>query len=180
MATTTPDADETALRRAKRPRSILAGPYGHPFHSLLITIPIGAWTASLVFDILAAVTDDPEAFATGAAWLIVIGLAGAALAIITGLLDYSVLTRGTKAHATATAHMVINAVVSVMFIVNAVVRFNDLEPGGGFNPGLILTIVAMLLLGISGFLGGELAYRFGVRVADESTQDEGHSVARAR
>jgi len=176
MVTTTPDADERALRRAKRPRSLLAGPYGHPFHSLLITIPIGAWTASIVFDILAATTDQPQTFAVGAAWLILIGLVGAAFAIVTGLLDYSVLTPGTKARATATAHMVLNGLVSVLFIASAVVRFNDLEPGGGFNPGLLLSIVALALLAVSGFLGGELAYRFGVRVADETTQDEGHAV----
>lgn len=171
--------DGSPLRRAKRPRTVLAGPYGHPFHALLVTIPIGAWTASLVFDILGAVTGDADAFATGAAWLIVIGLAGAALAIVTGFLDYTVLTPGTHARTVATAHLAINLTVSVLFIVNAVVRFGDLETGG-FSAGLILSILGLLLLGVSGFLGGELAYRFGVRVADESTQEEAHTVRGAR
>jgi len=31
----------------KRPRTVLAGPYGHPFHPILVTVPIGAWIASL-------------------------------------------------------------------------------------------------------------------------------------
>ena len=31
-----------AIDRAKRPISPLAGPYGHPFHPILVTIPIGA------------------------------------------------------------------------------------------------------------------------------------------
>ena len=41
------------LQRAKQPRTALAGPYGHPFHPMLVTLPIGAWVSSLVFDIIA-------------------------------------------------------------------------------------------------------------------------------
>jgi uncharacterized membrane protein len=37
---------------------------------------------------------------------------------------------------------------------------------------LVLTIVALVLLGVSGWLGGELSYRYGVRVADEIDQAE--------
>jgi uncharacterized membrane protein len=40
------------MRQAKQPVSAaLAGPYGHPLHPLLVTVPIGAWLASLVFDV---------------------------------------------------------------------------------------------------------------------------------
>jgi hypothetical protein len=38
----------------------------------------------------------------------------------------------------------------------------------------------MAALGVSGFLGGKLAYRYGVRVADESTQAEGYTPDRKR
>ena len=36
------------VEAAKRPVTKLAGPYGHPFHPALVTVPIGAWVASLV------------------------------------------------------------------------------------------------------------------------------------
>ncbi|NKX50712.1 DUF2231 domain-containing protein, partial [Arthrobacter deserti] len=39
--------------------------------------------------------------------------------------------------------------------------------------GFIISLIGMALLGVSGFLGGELAYRYGVRVADEETQSAG-------
>ena len=32
--------------QAKHPVTSLAGPYGHPFHPILVTVPIGAWVAS--------------------------------------------------------------------------------------------------------------------------------------
>ena len=91
-----PMSNETALREAKRPRTILAGPYGHPFHALLVTIPIGAWVASFVFDIVSVAADDAESFGRGALWLIGIGLVGAVVAAAVGLMDLSGLTRGTR------------------------------------------------------------------------------------
>lgn len=165
--------DDSALRRAKRPRTILAGPYGHPFHALLVTIPIGTWTASLVFDIAAGVTGDTEAFSRGAAWLIGIGIVGAVLAAIAGLLDFSLLTRGTKAHKIALAHLTLNSIALVLFAISLALRVSN----GYEDPsaaGIVLSVIALLGLAVSGTLGGELAYRFGIRVADEQTQRQGH------
>jgi len=44
----------------------------------------------------------------------------------------------------------------------------------------VISIVALALLSISGWLGGKLSYRYGVRVADEGTQDEGFRSMRQR
>ena len=38
---------------------------------------------------------------------------------------------------------------------------------------LILSILGLAVVGVSGFLGGKLAYHYGVRVADESVQADG-------
>ena len=82
-------------QQAKRPVSVLAGPYGHPFHPILVTVPIGAWTASLVFDIASHVTTGPGFLAQGSLWLIVIGLIGALAAASTGFLDLFAIPAGT-------------------------------------------------------------------------------------
>ena len=39
--------------------------------------------------------------------------------------------------------------------------------------GFVLSLIALVLLGVSGWLGGQLAYHYGIRVADEQTQSEG-------
>ena len=39
---------------------------------------------------------------------------------------------------------------------------------------LAIDLVALCLLTVTGWLGGKLAYRYGVRVADERTQAEGY------
>jgi uncharacterized membrane protein len=162
----------SASDRGKRPRTPLAGPYGHPFHPLLVTVPIGAWVASLVFDIAARAADDPSALAEGAYWLILIGIIGALLAALFGLMDLLTIPRGTRAFTTGLTHMGLNLTVVVLFVINFLVRGSDGKDDPTTLP-FILTIVALLILGVSGWLGGKLSYRYGVRVADEGTQAEG-------
>jgi len=165
---------ESKLRRAKRPRSILAGPYGHPFHALLVTIPIGAWTASFIFDIVAGFQDDPEPFHAGASLLILVGLIGAVVAAVVGILDLSTLSSGTRVRKIGLTHMLLNTGATLLFLVSLIVRSTS-ESGDPGALGLVLSIAALVLLGGSGFLGGEMTYRYGVRVADEETQQAGYA-----
>jgi uncharacterized membrane protein len=167
------DRTTTAQASAKRPRMIVAGPYGHPFHPILVTIPIGTWVASFVFDIIALVADDPEPYILAANILILIGLIGAVLAAVVGLLDLSMLEKGTPARKTALVHMTLNLVVVVLFLASLLTRWAHGDDDISIV-GFILSIVALALLGISGWLGGKLAYHYGVRVADEKTQAEGY------
>jgi uncharacterized membrane protein len=162
----------TPLNRAKHPRSPLAGPYGHPFHPILVTVPIGAWISSFVFDLVAVFGDDDAVFNRGAQWLIGIGIIGALLAAVFGLMDLGTLTRGTPAQRTALTHMGLNLTIVALFVVGFIVRMI-----GGFEEvsvwGIVLSIVALAMLLVSGWLGGKLAYHYGVRVAAEETQQEG-------
>ncbi|MFE5410465.1 DUF2231 domain-containing protein [Microbacterium sp. NPDC056569] len=165
-------SQSTPQQRAKQPRSAVAGPYGHPFHPILVTIPIGAWVASFVFDVIGFLAEDPEPYVHAAWILIVIGLVGAVLAAIWGFLDYLQLGRSTLARRTATIHMAINLGVVVLFVVNLLARLSAAEDQVSVV-GFVLTILGLAALGVSGWLGGKLAYRYGVRVADERTQTEG-------
>ena len=49
--------------RAKRPASAIAGPYGHPFHAMLVPLPIGAFVATLVLDLVSRASDDGAGYA---------------------------------------------------------------------------------------------------------------------
>jgi uncharacterized membrane protein len=166
-------APTPAIGPAKQPRTWVAGPYGHPFHPILVTVPIGAWVASLVFDVASRVTDEDSAmFAEGAYWLIGLGVLGALAAAVFGLIDLLTIPRGTVAFKTGLTHMAVNLVVVALFTVNFIVRANQGYEEARTIP-LVLSVVAIAALGVSGWLGGKLAYRYGVRVADEQTQSEG-------
>jgi uncharacterized membrane protein len=165
-------SDQTQLP-AKRPAFGAAGPYGHPFHPLLVTLPIGAWVCSLIFDIVARAGNDETVFSRGAYWLIGIGIIGAAVAAVFGLMDLLTIPQGTMAKRTALTHMTLNVIVLVLFIVSYLLRRSDGGETAETTP-FILSIIALVLLAVSGWLGGRMAYRYGVRVADERTQAQAY------
>lgn len=161
-------------QQGKRPVSaVLAGPYGHPFHPILVTVPIGAWVASLVFDLASRFADDPEFLVKGSVWLIAIGVLGASAAATIGFLDLLAIPTGTPAFRTGLLHMTLNLLVTLAYAVGFVWRQGaDTRVVVAAGP-LALSLVALGTLGVSGYLGGKLAYRYGVRVADEATQAGG-------
>jgi uncharacterized membrane protein len=161
----------TELHQAKRPVSRLAGPYGHPFHPVLVTVPIGAWVASFVFDLASRWSDEPLVLAKGAWWLVGLGVVGALVAATFGVLDLVAIPMGTKAFRTGLLHMALNLVVVCAFGGSFLLRQARLEEPDGVATWLIvLSAGALALLAAAGWLGGRLAYRYGVRVADEATQ----------
>lgn len=163
------------LEQAKRPVSaLLAGPYGHPFHPILVTVPIGAWASSLVFDVASHLVDGPGFLAQGAEWLIAIGVLGALVAATVGFLDLIAIPSRTRAHRIGLLHMALNLTVTALYIAGFAWRHADYpqQAAVGFGP-LALSVVSFAVLAVSGYLGGMLSYRYGVRVAEESTQAEG-------
>lgn len=165
--------------RSKRPITAgLAGPYGHPFHPLLVSVPIGAWVASLAFDLAALVTTDPGPALFAARWLVGLGVLGGLAAACVGFLDFLGLPSGTPAKRTARLHAVINLTVLGIFAAGLAWRLS--APTASAHGGqLALSLVGAAGLTAGGWLGGKLAYRYGVRVADETTQAEGFAPEQA-
>jgi uncharacterized membrane protein len=161
------------MRRAKRPVSIMAGPYGHPFHPILVTVPIGAWVASLVFDVASRLVEDERSLVVGSRWLIAIGVLGAAAAAMMGFLDLFGIPIGTVAFRTGLLHMGLNLTVTVAYLVNFLLRRSEASVPVGL---VVLSAVSLAVLAVSGYLGGKLAFRYGVRVADEDAQADGYRI----
>ena len=94
------------------------------------------------------------------------------VAALFGLMDLLAIPRGTKAFGTGLIHMTLNLAVVVLFVVNFAIRASHGSEDAS-TVGFVLSLVALAILGISGGLGGKLAYRYGVRVASEDVQSEG-------
>lgn len=165
-----------SLHDAKHPASpLLAGPYGHPLHPILVTVPIGAWVCGLVFDIASHVVNRPGFLTQGAEWLIAVGVLGALAAAMVGLLDLIGIPSGTPAFRTGLIHMSLNLAITAAYVGNFFWRHTTYTHGKPVGGGqLALSAVSLALLGLSGYLGGKLAYHYGVRVADERTQATGY------
>ncbi|MEU1879925.1 DUF2231 domain-containing protein [Streptosporangium sp. NPDC020072] len=168
----------TRPHQAKQPVSAaLAGPYGHPFHPMLVTIPIGAWAAGLAFDIASQFVADPRFLSQGAMWLIAIGVVGALGAAMAGFLDLFAIPTATRAFRLALIHMTLNLLATVAYLGNFLWRYSEAVTGGVPAGPLALNAASFLALAVAGWLGGRLSYRYGVRVADEATQAEGFAPA---
>lgn len=152
----------------------LAGPYGHPFHPILVTIPLGAWVCSLVFDIAALIGAHSAEAHFAALWLIALGVLGAVAAASIGFLDFLAIPPQTPARRTAVIHAILNLTVTTAYAVNFFWRYTSSDSGRtvGWGP-VVLSVVSLIGLTASGYLGGKLAYRYGVRVAAETIQADG-------
>ncbi len=167
-----------SMRAAHRPAAAVSGPYGRPIHPLLVTVPIGAFVATFVFDV-ASVVVEGRAYGRPALWLSALGIVSGVIAGIFGLIDARRLTKGTRAHSVATTHMWMMVAVLVCFGVGFVLRRADETQFLDGTPvaALVLSGLGVVLLLGGGWLGGRLVFGFGVRVADESDQLPAHHLA---
>jgi uncharacterized membrane protein len=154
--------------------SPLAGPEGHPFHPLLVPLPIGAFVSSLIFDILTRTRADGLPYLVdGAFWLIGTGLITALLAAVFGLLDLRRIARRTPAFATARAHLMFNGAAFVLFAIGYAWRAGDHVELDKTRWGqLALSAIAVAFLIAAMWLGGKLTYRFGLRVTGQADRHE--------
>jgi uncharacterized membrane protein len=146
----------------------------HPIHPMLVVFPIGLWVFSLVADVIHAFGGAPVwrdvAFYTMAG-----GIVGALLAAIPGFVDYLAL-RDPRARRLAQIHMVMNLAIVALFVVDLWLRT---WMGPESRIPLALSVIGVVLLGISGWLGGEMVYVLGVGVDAERPPARGKDRARA-
>jgi uncharacterized membrane protein len=137
---------------------------GHPLHPILITLPIGLFVATFLFDLVFWQTGN-EAFATGALWLLGVGLIGAALAAVSGIIDFLGDQR-IRALGDAWQHAIGNVILVLLQLFNFCQRYR--YGTSALVPlGLSLSLVAVLIMLFTGWKGGELVFRHRVPVYDE-------------
>ena len=131
----------------------------HPIHPMLIPFPIALWIFSLVCDLIYITGLGDAIWQDMALYTMIGGLVGALAAAVPGYLDYRSIT-DPAVKRVGFWHMVTNLSIVVLFTLNILLRLVwEAE-----NLPIILSIVAVTLLGLSGWLGGELVYVHGVAV----------------
>jgi uncharacterized membrane protein len=136
---------------------------GHPVHQMLIPIPAGLFIVAAVLDIVHAFVEVAW-IPTVTFWNIVIGIGSALVAALFGLLDWTKIPEGTRAKRVGALHALGNVAALVLFTGSVVLRSRQ-QPSGALLP-LLLEVLALALLGVTAWLGGELVDRMGVGVDD--------------
>jgi uncharacterized membrane protein len=137
---------------------------GHPLHPAIVSYPIAFFTGAFLSDLAFLFLHDGF-WATASFWLLVGGLVTAALAALAGLTDF-LGDRRIRGLGDAWMHMIGNVTAVVIELVNLILRFDD-HAGPIASPGVYLSGAAFLLLGFTGWKGGELVFRHRVGVADD-------------
>jgi uncharacterized membrane protein len=134
----------------------MAGPAhvaDHPIHPMLIVFPVGLWVFSFVCDLIYYFGADNTLWNDVAYRAMAGGIIGALLAAIPGFIDYLSLSGRTRS--IAAVHMGLNLLLVVLFAVNLYVRSQGIAVE---SAPIFLSFVGIVILGISGWLGGSLVY----------------------
>ncbi len=138
----------------------------HPIHPMLIPFPIASLVGALVTDLAFWVTTNPF-WAQASFWLLAAGIVTGLVAAVPGMVDYFAI-REVRRLPSAHVHAAGNITAVVLAGINLYLRWNDVAAGAR-GWGLLLSLVTVALLGVTGWLGGELSYRHRIGViADES------------
>jgi uncharacterized membrane protein len=150
----------TSLPYEERPRST-AQIAQHPLHPMLVPVPIVCFIGALLTDIMYYLTAEMM-WADFSAWLLIVGVIIGVLAAIAGLVDL-LSSRPIRSLTPAWPHALGNVVVLVLAFFNALIHTRDAWTSV-VPTGLILSIIIVLILPVTGWLGWAMVYRHGVGV----------------
>jgi len=120
---------------------------------MLVPLPIGLWIFSFVCDLLFVLGSGASLWFTLGFYTMIGGTLGALLAAIPGVIDMISLKGHPKK--LALTHMGLNVSIVLAYAVNIGMRITD--PAVAGLP-LVLSMLAIALLAISGWLGGHMVY----------------------
>lgn len=129
---------------------------GHAVHPMLTDIPLGAWSGTMLLD-LVSLTNESKGIENGADISLALGLLGAGGAVVTGVTDWSDL--GGTDRRVGLLHGLLNGGISIMYLVSLILRRT-----GQRRAGIALSMAGYLASLFSAYLGGELVFAKGIGV----------------
>jgi len=138
---------------------------GHPVHPMLIPFPIGLWAFSLVADIIYLWRGNPVWRNYIAFYTLLGGIIGAVAAAVPGFIDWlSIKDRNVVK--IANWHARLNVIALLIFAASFYLRTTrgSALVSEGYTIPIALSVLGIILISISGYLGGEMVFRHGVAV----------------
>jgi uncharacterized membrane protein len=129
---------------------------GHPIHPILVPFPIAFFVGALASDLAYWWTIDLF-WARVSLWLVGAGVVTAVAAAIFGLIDFLTIRR-VRSYSDAWIHLIGNGTVILLQGISWYLRWAE-GLMSALPWGLTISGAAALLLVVTGWFGGELAYR---------------------
>lgn len=158
---------------------ILQGKWlGHPLHPAIVHVPIGAWLAACVLDVVTLSGWTRGGPGRLAFYCVAAGLVGALLAAAPGIADWASIKRGKPAKKLGVYHMVLNIAAVIVWGVNFAQRLATTQPVNGAI--LTTSIVGSLLVLAGGYIGSLMVFDHGIGVARYSKKEWRERAIRGR
>src|SRR5215475_9737186 len=134
--------------------------FGHPIHPMLIPFPLALWTFSFVADLIYYFGSHDYVWVNVAFYTLLGGIVGAVLAAVPGIIDYLAL-RDRKVSSIAAWHARFNITALLVFGASFYLRTTNGSQvvQGSLTIPVLLSFLGVLLIGVSGWLGGELVFK---------------------
>jgi uncharacterized membrane protein len=147
----------------------LRGFGGKPFHPPLTDVPIGAYVLAAAFDLLSWIWSDgpwaQDLFHAATFALIGGGIVSLGAAL-TGFMDWLRSTpKGTQARRTANAHGITMVTVTLLILVDILLRLGSYDDASTPAGIAVLTAVAAALTALGATIGGTLVFDYGFNVS---------------
>lgn len=145
---------------------------GHPIHPMLIPFPIALWSTSFAVDVLFYFVRN-DSLLLISKFLLAAGCLGALAAALPGFVDFLGL-RQREVKRLARWHAILNVLALVIFAASFYLRTRAGAPMVDYHLRIpfLLSLLGVILITISGWLGGELAYKHGVGVTPQHDTPE--------
>jgi nitrite reductase/ring-hydroxylating ferredoxin subunit/uncharacterized membrane protein len=141
----------------RRVKDFLHGTWlGHPLHVVLVDIPTGAWTTTLLLDVLGRGKRE-HGLQRGADASLAFGLLGAVGSALTGLADWSQTSGQTRR--VGLVHAMFNTTAALLYTASMAQRLR-----GRRGSGVTLSTAGYASMLAGAYLGGELVFRLGTGV----------------
>ena len=129
---------------------------------MLIPFPLALWATSFAVDVLFYFLRHPTLLVI-AKLMIAAGCFGAIAAAIPGIIDWLAIKNGDVKRV-ANWHARLNVAALVVFAISLLLRTGSYSElvGRRLTVPFFLSLVGVILISISGWLGGELAFRYGI------------------
>lgn len=144
---------------------------GHPLHPVLIHFPIAALLMLLLTDIVYLLSGDPF-WARAGFYLAAVGVILGAVSGLAGSIDLFTVAR-IRRLVTAWAHGIMAVMLLSLAAFNFMLRWGP-DPAALIFPwGLYVSLLTAGLISVTGLLGGQLVYEYGVGVdvVEATTRD---------
>jgi uncharacterized membrane protein len=138
---------------------------GHPIHPIIIPFPIALWVFSLVADVIYLWRGNPVWREYIAFYTLLAGIIGAAAAAVPGFIDWLSL-KNPSVVKIANWHARLNVIALLVFAASFYLRTRNGAAlvSGSYTIPIALSVFGVILISISGYLGGEMVYKHGVGV----------------